>query len=204
MEGLEQVKVDIIKNRSRLVAAQFQSQKNIPDQKIYDIPTFESFKVVSGAERAYEAFKAIADKKTEKYMLLCYGTTGCGKTHLMLSLAYSLRCHYFTWHDITRVLKRKMNDRYSPPNYDIILDNYCRASKLIVDDIGLGTMDSNWENAVLEEIVDERYRNRLLTVLATNKHIQTLPDRVLSRFKDATTSFLVLNTAPDYRPLKRV
>ena len=198
-QELVEIKQDIIKNKDQIVPAKSLDQRNIPTPPTCDY--FKEFKVVRGTEESFKIFQDFAQGKTEKYMLLCYGTTGSGKTHLMLALSQSLNCNYYTWHDVIRMLKRKMSDK-TPPFYDMILDNYCRAQKLILDDIGMGTMDSQWENSVLEEIIDERYRNRLFTAATTNKDIKTLPERVVSRFRDAATSVIVVNRGVDYRPLK--
>jgi DNA replication protein DnaC len=199
-QDLEQIKHDIIKNKVQSVPAPSSDQKNIQTPKIYD--GFKDFKVLKGTEETYKAFADLAYGKTEKYMLLCCGSTGSGKTHLINALAQVLNCYCFTWNNITRTLKSKMSDRTSSPTYDMVLDNYCKAKRLLIDDIGMGTTDSQWENSLLEEIVDERYRNRLLTVLTTNKDIRTMPERIISRFRDTETSVIVVNRGVDYRPLK--
>jgi len=36
--------------------------------------------------------------------------------------------------------------------------------------------------------------------MSTNKDIENIPERVLSRLKDKSTSFLIFNKAEDYRP----
>jgi DNA replication protein DnaC len=75
---------------------------------------------------------------------------------------------------------------------------------LAIDDVGMGTMDTNWENSILERIIVERYERRLLTVITTNKHIETFPERVVARFKDKTTTIIVVNRAGNYREVKGV
>jgi len=84
--------------------------------------------------------------------------------------------------------------------YDEVFKNYCRAERLILDDVGMGGTGSNWEWGEFEEIICYRYKNELLTVVTTNMDIPQLPDRVVSRFRDKTKARMVKNGADDYRP----
>jgi len=87
-------------------------------------------------------------------------------------------------------------------DYDEILTNYCYADRLIVDDIGSGGSDTEFGDKILEAIVCARFGRELLTIMATNRDIETLPERVLSRFKDRSVSYLLFNKAADYRQKK--
>jgi hypothetical protein len=66
----------------------------------------------------------------------------------------------------------------------------------------LGGKSSEYEIAILEEFIDYRHRERLLTVLTANLDLKDLPVRVVSRFGDGETSRIVINRGSDYRPLK--
>lgn len=92
-------------------------------------------------------------------------------------------------------------DRNSIPRFEDVVDGYCRAARLVIDDFGQGVMDSDFELAQLEYLINRRYDAGLLTVLTTNDPSK-LPDRVISRFKDVGLSVIVKNSAPDFRPLK--
>jgi hypothetical protein len=70
---------------------------------------------------------------------------------------------------------------------------------LVIDDVGLGLTGNDWEYSQLEEVVDARYDRRLLTLMATNRHLSELPDRVVSRLRDPEVGVIVLNSAKDYR-----
>ena len=52
--------------------------------------TFKNFERVPGTEEAYTAFRNLALGHTNWKMLLCYGGTGNGKTHLCESAAIEL------------------------------------------------------------------------------------------------------------------
>lgn len=205
-----------------------QSRNIIPSPKIYEEPepteeerkeelrlwlnitswdnTFENFKVVRGTETSVKAFKELASGKASWFMLLNYGTAGCGKTHLCEALSIELakrniRCRVNEWAEVVRGFKKDMRSEFKDA-YDIHFENFRKQVYLIIDDIGSGSTGSSWEWGELEDIVNYRYQENLFTVLTTNLDLKSLPDRVTSRFRDAIESRLILNKAPDYRPSK--
>ncbi len=95
-----------------------------------------------------------------------------------------------------RVLRR---DESLGVTYDELIDRYCHCPALIVDDVGMGGSDSAWEWGQLDEIINARYREHLITVLATNRDLKDLPERVVSRFSDPDIGLIVLNEGRDYR-----
>ena len=166
--------------------------------------TFDNFKPLPGTSRALAAFKAILDGP--QFLLLCFGGVGNGKTHLCEAAAIELYkrgrfCRVMRMPDILSTLRRAINDRSM--NYETILANYCYAERLIVDDIGAGGSDSDFGNRILETIVVARYGRQLFTIMTSNQELTQLPERVVSRFKDTVTSYLVLNEGADYRPKKK-
>jgi len=174
------------------------------DLGLYDpLQTFGNFELVAGAGDTYQAIRNIADGGTEATMFLCYGGTGSGKTHLLKAVALRLYgrgifVRYLTWAMVINTLKNGLNDGAIPPYRDI-LRNYCYARALLIDDVGMGSTGTAFEYSQLEEIIDVRYSRRLLTLMATNKHLDELPDRVVSRLRDPDVSIVVLNSAKDYR-----
>lgn len=157
-----------------------------------------------GTEQALAAFKAVLDGP--EFMLLCYGGVGNGKTHLCDAAAIELYkrgkfCRVMKMPEMLSTLRRAIND--PEMDYDMILGNFCYAERLIVDDIGASGSDSDFGKRVLESIVVARYGRQLLTIMTTNQEISELPERVLSRFKDTVTSYLVVNEGVDYRGLMR-
>lgn len=169
--------------------------------------TFANFKPVKGTEKALAAFKALAEGRTNWKMLLCYGGVGNGKTHLCEATAIKLYkrglfCRVLTMARIMGALKECM--RPEPHiTYEELLDNYCYGERLIIDDVGMGGSGSEWEFGQLEEIIVVRYRERLCTILTTNRDTSELPERIVSRFQDPDVGRVILNEGADYRKLKR-
>ena len=168
--------------------------------------TFENFKLVKGTAKALTSFKALAYGKTHQCMLLCYGGVGNGKTHLCEATAIEmykrgLFVRVMTMSRMMMVLKAGMNKKEGP-GYDWLLSSYCLADRLIIDDVGMGGSGSDWEYGQLEDIMIVRYRERLFTIITTNRDITELPERIISRFRDPDVGTCVLNQGEDYRRLK--
>lgn len=168
--------------------------------------TFENFKPVSGTGKALAAFKAIASGKTNWKMLLCYGGVGNGKTHLCEAAATALYkrgvfCRVLTMARIMGALRGCIGPGANA-SLDELLNNYCYCERLILDDVGMGGSGSAWEFGQLEEIIVARYRERLFTILTTNRDLDELPPRIVSRFRDPDVGRVVVNDGQDYRGLK--
>lgn len=170
------------------------------------LKAFGTFKHLAGTQEAYEIVRAMASGENDKPMLLLYGWSGCGKTHLLQSAILRLYgrgifVRYLTWARIINALKDSLHDG-AIPHYRELLGNYCYARALVLDDVGMGSTGTDWEYSQLEEIVDVRYERRLLTLMATNQDWASLPDRIKSRLKDPDVANVVLNRGKDYRRLK--
>ena len=156
-----------------------------------------------GTERAMAAFQAVLDGP--EFMLLCYGGVGNGKTHLCEAAAIELYrrgkfCRVMKMPDMLSTLRRSIKN--PEMDFDTILENFCYAERLIMDDIGAGEGDRAFGDRILERIVGARYGRQLLTIMTSNREFSELPERVRSRFEDSITSYLVLNSGEDFRPLK--
>ena len=152
------------------------------------------------------AFKALASGETDWQMLLCYGGVGNGKTHLCEASAITLYkrglfCRVITMAKLMGALKRTMNPD-TALSLDAVIGLYCNSKHLIIDDVGMGGSGSVWEYGQLEEIIVHRYRERLFTILTTNKDITELPERITSRFSDPEVGRLILNKGEDYRVIR--
>ena len=162
-------------------------------------------------EVSVAVFKEMVSGETPLKFVLCYGVAGCGKTRLCECLAIAMahknvRVAIREWGELVRQWKNMMrgeiNGRYEE-NFDVI-----RKTKwLLIDDVGMGGIGSNYEWGELEDIMRWRYRavesgEELYTVVTTNLDIKDLPDRVVSRFQDGAHGKVVLNEASDYRPMK--
>lgn len=161
--------------------------------------TFDSFKLVPGVKDACHTFKALATGEADYVMILCYGGVGNGKTHLCNALALTLNergidTRLYTVSDMASVLKKSISDNTT----EALVGKLKSYQALILDDFGI-EYGSPWEMAKLEEIIDARYRQAIITVLTTNKNWNTLPERIVSRFSDSVLSRIVLNQGKDYR-----
>lgn len=167
--------------------------------------TFENFKVVPGTKEAYEAFKALAEG-TGKPFLLCYGGVGNGKTHLLEALALRLRergiiSRVWVVADFLSYLRRLMCE--GKEDMDVVIERYQSGCAVLFDDFGM-EYGTDWEMSVMERIINGRYRARAITVVNTNKDLDELPVRVVSRFFDPDIGIVVLNSASDFRRRKAV
>ncbi len=172
--------------------------------------TFANFKVEKGTEEIYDTMKLLSEREYKKFVFL-YGTTGNGKTFLIeaLILAWAQKAiyaRYQTNSQLMRLLKRCMNPN-SIPSYDEMFDKICKQDRLIIDDVGMGTTEGTWELSTLEDIISERYQKRyyphpVITIMATNKDITQIPDRITSRFYDPEIGTVILNKALDFRRRK--
>jgi len=161
--------------------------------------TFNNFKQVPGTARALQAFKLMPDGN--KPLLLCYGGVGNGKTHLCEALAIELyrRGSFVRVLPMGRVMQALKSAIGKDLAFQELLNNYCYAERLILDDVGMGGSGSEWEWRQLEEIVVTRYRERLFTVMTTNLDLKEIPERIASRFFDPDVGIVVLNEGGDYR-----
>ncbi len=165
--------------------------------------TFDKFVSVPGAIKAYKAFSKFADK-LEPCLILCYGGIGNGKTYMLEATALRLRergifARVIIWNRFTGALKNALRDKGSIPSYEQMMMNYCQAKILLMDDYGMGTTDTAWEKSVLEELVNYRYYNRLPMALTTNKGLENLPERVVSRFSESGIGIVIENKGGDFR-----
>ena len=170
--------------------------------------TFANFKTVAGAEDCLKVFSEAAEGISPTPFIFCYGGVGNGKTHMLEAMVIRLNerglfTRYYTWSRIISNLRRfiRRDDATSPP-YDVIFGRWCQSPRLIIDDLGMGTTDTDWELSQLEGIITYRYHVKLFTTIATNKDIKDMPPRVVSRLRDKEVCTICLNKAPDYRLTK--
>lgn len=170
--------------------------------------TFENFRISRDNEMAASIMKALSIGESKQQFILLWGTTGCGKTHLIEAAIinwakHGVRAYYMTFSEIARKLKNAL--RQGGDFYEAQFNAYRDAKRLVVDDFGSGTTESRFEISDLEDIIDMRYRKRyypdcdLVTILATNKDIKELPDRVVSRFYDPEFGVVLYLGDKDYR-----
>ncbi len=174
--------------------------------------SFDNFKPVLGVETTLEAFKDIAFNEGAPPLLMVYGTTGNGKTHLCEAtvielLKHGVDCRLWPVADLVSKLKQSIPENTT----ELLMGSLKKWPALILDEWGLN-YGSEWEEQKLEEIVLARERAELITIITTNLEPPApgegsrkgqIPERVVSRFRDKTQARFILNAAPDYRPKKK-
>ena len=160
---------------------------------------FEDFQQITGVKETYKKFKDLATGDASYMMLLCYGGTGNGKTHLCNSLALVLldrgvTTKLYTVSDMVSELRSGIENNTIEP----MIQKLKQVEALILDDYK-PEYGSVWEMNRVEEIIDARYRNALITVLTTNRGVETVPERITSRFMDPALGVIILNEATDFR-----
>jgi len=172
--------------------------------------TFDKMRHPQGFKSVFDAFKDLADGKSDYYMLLVYGGTGNGKTKCCEATVITLydkgiRCQRHRWSDIVRHLKELMKTGGYEEYFSKLRDDLY----LIIDDVGSGSTGGSWEWGELEDIVDYRSEKGLFTIITSNLNIiqkdrepTPVPWRIVSRFRDKKRAKLVFNETSDQRPLE--
>ena len=185
----------------------YQSTESYAQEKgVSKFNNFDNFKPVLGAETTLEAFKDIAFNEGAPPLLMVYGTTGNGKTHLCEATVIELLkrgvdCRLWAVADLVSKLKESIPENTT----ELLMNNLKKIPALILDEWGQN-YGSVWEVQKLEEIFVARERAELITIITSNlepDQLDKLPERVVSRFRDVTQARLILNAAPDYRPKKK-
>ncbi len=164
--------------------------------------TFESLKPWPGTEEAVAAYKELAEGTSDWNMLLEYGGVGNGKSHHCEAAVLRLRSRgvfsrVLLMDAVAGVFHQCIGDE---KQYDLetVIHNYSYSERLILDDVEC----SKWEYEQLEKIIRVRYHERLFTILTTNRDLEELPERIVSRFRDREVGRLILNEGADYRGQK--
>ena len=165
--------------------------------------TFENWKTSPGTMPAYRACLNFA-KNLKPPLLLVHGGTGNGKSFLIEAVSLALydrgyKVRVIIWNQFTGLLQRAFDNREEMLNFDQLMTNYSQARILLLDDYGMGIKNTEWQESILERIIDYRYHQWLPTILTTNRTLDKLPVRVVSRFSDPERSVLIENKGGDYR-----
>jgi len=184
----------------------------IKEKGVTKFNTFENFKPVLGVETTLDAFKDIAFNPNAPPLLLVYGNPGNGKTHLCEAtvtelLKRGVDCRLWAVADLVSKLKESIPENTT----ELLMSRLKGLPALILDEWGQN-YGSDWEVQKLEEIVIAREREGLITIITTNmepmpkdgeKEKTRIPERIISRFRDASQARLILNQASDYRPKRK-
>ncbi|MDP2860293.1 MAG: ATP-binding protein [bacterium] len=176
------------------------------------LQTFEKFIPRPGTKPAFDAFRNLAEGKTDKPLILCCGTTGCGKTHLCQALTTMLNKRGVeTYYYVVSALLDILHSAVEQNDVEQWIKFLTAVPGLVLDDFG-ADKHSDWSIGKLQDIIDARWTKKLVTVMTTNKDLigtagdpglQMISPRIYSRMCDQELSVVILNKASDYRTERR-
>jgi DNA replication protein DnaC len=175
---------------------------------------FTHFRVVDGAQSAYEA--AIAFARVPKGWLVLHGPNGSGKTHLAAAIALNLRAKgrpvlFMRVPDLMEFLRHAYDEESlfvrsvgesGSMNLLDRLETIRRAPVLVLDDLAAES-DTPWVREKLYQILDYRGVERVPTVITLNigpgEWADKLGARVADRLGNRLIAKIVYNAARSYR-----
>ena len=165
--------------------------------------TLQNFPDRPGTADAFNAAMDFTVGNTAPILLLT-GGTGTGKTHLMEAIGRQyLEQGSTVRYELLAHLLGKLRDSFKVNEEESVIAPSYKADVLLLDDIGL-EKPSEWVTEQVTALIDERWRNNRLLVVATNETYQTIEacygPRVASRLYDTTGKVTqMFMTATDYR-----
>lgn len=136
------------------------------------------------------------------------GNYGCGKTHLEVGLArnlirkgYSVKMYGASTLYTDYMSAYSWRLAYSPTD---VIRKACDADLLILDDVGINTLDTDKDNFIkfFYELINYRYNQKKPILISTNLkqgELQVaITPRIFDRIKAMT--YCVVNEAPSMRP----
>lgn len=175
--------------------------------------TFSSFETNGRAydrqgKETLNAAKAIslAFSDCPEGWLVLVGDSGCGKTHLAVSIANDrmMKGEEVFFAFVPDLLDH-LRYTFSPDSrvtYDELFDRIKQASLLMLDDLG-SESSTTWANEKLYQIIVHRHNAQLPTVITTRAIPSAAKDPVASRLNDSRLVQIMPITAPDYRDVGR-
>jgi len=156
---------------------------------------FSSFRHRPALEDAWNFCYRYTKRMSDHPFLTLVGVPGTGKTHLALSIAWSWlevgfgNVCYYQVGNLLNALRSGYDDskRGGPEDTEVIRNYVSRCPLAVFDDLGAENVTA-WAWTILDEIIDQRYINRLHTVVTTNEK----PDRISERISDRLAEGKVL------------
>jgi DNA replication protein DnaC len=167
--------------------------------------TFENFDPkVSGVSDAYEIAREYA---SDPYgWLVLRGGVGSGKTHLAAAIANeAVRRQVPVLFAVVPDLLDHLRATFSPTSaiqYDEMFEGVRSTFLLVLDDLGTESA-TPWAQEKLFQLINHRYNNQLPTVITTNRRLESLDERIVSRLGDRVLCAVVEISARDYRALQK-
>lgn len=165
---------------------------------------FQSWVPRPGTQEAADEAYALGTGTATYSLLLVYGGVGNGKTHLAYAAGLEagergLATRFVQLGALMSELRMAMQ---SGGSADSKVAELKRCDFLVLDDLG-AEQGTDWQQSLIEELVNYRYAEEKPTLITTNKDPKSFSPALRSRFVDASISKMVFNQAGDYRPLKK-
>jgi DNA replication protein DnaC len=167
--------------------------------------TFDNFDAkVAGVADGYEVAREYA---SDPYgWLVLRGAVGCGKTHLAAAIANeAVRMRIPVLFAVVPDLLDHLRATFSPTSaiqYDELFEGVRSTFLLVLDDLGTESA-TPWAQEKLFQLINHRYNNQLPTVITTNRRLESLDERIVSRLGDRVLCTVIEISARDYRTLQR-
>ena len=172
--------------------------RNIPPHRTDN--TFESFSLKRAPKmrQAYDYCRQVA--AGDRWIAFLAGGTGNGKTHLACAAANKRLSFFWKVPDFLAWLRPHLfgEDGGGGAQIERILEGYRSPDFLLVlDDYGAHNR-TEWAEDVLYRLLDWRYEQRAPTILTCNVPLDSVDQRVLSRFREG----LIVCDSKDQRAAK--
>lgn len=161
----------------------------------FENATFETLD--EGLQKSMKAW--IDQHKTAKESLMLYGKPGVGKTHAMYALLQkaNIKNRFYNSTEIIEDIRASFNDRYVQNPIHILkgFDGY-----LFIDDFGTERL-TDFVQDMFYQIINDRYINKLPTIISTNYDLSEIADRLGERVASrlAEMCFIINVTGDDRR-----
>ena len=165
--------------------------------------TFQNFSDREGTENGFNAAMDFTVGRIPPILLLT-GGTGTGKTHLLEAIGRQyLEQGNTVRYELLAHLLGRLRDSYNFNQDESVIAPCYASDVLLLDDVGL-EKPSEWVTEQVTALVDERWRNNRLLVVATNETYDGIEAcygvRLASRLYDTTGKVTqVFMTTTDYR-----
>lgn len=156
------------------------------------------------ARAAFDAVTALSGETPHGGFIVILGPNGCGKTHILQgAVNLALRNNVPAIWSKTEPLLQKFRDAISRDDFDRVYNLVLNAKLLCLDELGRQN-NTDWAGARLFDLIDDRHRMKddVLTIIASNLHLEDLPDYLQSRVLDTRVRLFQPWQAPDVRPIK--
>jgi DNA replication protein DnaC len=154
-----------------------------------------------------EAYEISRQYAADPYGWLVFrGGVGSGKTHLAAAIANeAVRSRVPVLFAVVPDLLDHLRATFSPTSsiqYDEMFEGVRSTFLLVLDDLGTESA-TPWAQEKLFQLINHRYNNQLPTVITTNRRLESLDERIVSRIGDRVLCTIVEITARDYRGLQK-